>query len=258
LIQGKDGNFYGTTYAGGNQRGGVFYELSPAGNYKVLYNFCDPSAICSNGASPSAVVQDADGNFFGTTSQGGQNTVGTAFEITPANRYVVLHTFTGSDGIDSSLGLTLANDGNLYGLGTFGGLGDNGTIYQVGRTGLFKLLYDFDSGYSATPLGPLFQATNGLLYGATYYGSIFSLSNHITPLVKTAPLAGPVGERVIILGNKLRGSTSVTFNGVEAAFTVNSDTYITATVPTGATTGVVSVNTPSGTLNSNPQFVVTK
>jgi uncharacterized protein (TIGR03437 family) len=75
-------------------------------------------------------------------------------------------------------------------------------------------------------------------------------------LVETVPVAGPVGQSVIILGNGLTGSTSVTFNGVEAAFTVQSDTYIKATVPTGASTGVVSVVTPSGTLKSNPQFVV--
>jgi uncharacterized protein (TIGR03437 family) len=76
--------------------------------------------------------------------------------------------------------------------------------------------------------------------------------------VETAPVAGPVGQSVIILGNGLTGSTSVTFNGVEAEFTVESDTYIKATVPTGATTGVVSVVTPSGTLKSNLQFVVSK
>jgi uncharacterized protein (TIGR03437 family) len=69
---------------------------------------------------------------------------------------------------------------------------------------------------------------------------------------------GKVGKSVIILGNGLTGSTNVTFNGVQAAFTVESDTYIKATVPKGATTGTVSVFTPAGTLNSNPQFVVMK
>jgi uncharacterized protein (TIGR03437 family) len=71
-------------------------------------------------------------------------------------------------------------------------------------------------------------------------------------------MAGKVGKSVLILGNGLTGATGVTFNGVSAAFTVESDTYIKATVPAGATTGTVSVVTPSGTLNSNPQFVVTK
>ena len=84
------------------------------------------------------------------------------------------------------------------------------------------------------------------------------MDNGISPLVETVPVAGKVGKRVLILGNGLTGSTSVTFNGVAAAFTVVSDTFIKATVPAGATTGAVSVVTPSGTLNSNPQFVVTK
>jgi uncharacterized protein (TIGR03437 family) len=56
----------------------------------------------------------------------------------------------------------------------------------------------------------------------------------------------------------LTGTTGVTVNGVQANFAVKSDTYIKATVPAGATTGTVSVVTPSGTLNSNPQFIVTK
>jgi uncharacterized protein (TIGR03437 family) len=84
------------------------------------------------------------------------------------------------------------------------------------------------------------------------------LSNGLSPLVQTVPVAGKPGQSVIILGNGLTGSTSVTFNGVGAEFTVESDTYIKAVVPKGATTGTVSVTTPDGALSSNPQFVVTK
>jgi hypothetical protein len=76
--------------------------------------------------------------------------------------------------------------------------------------------------------------------------------------VKTVPAAAKAGKSVLILGNGLTGSTSVTFNGVAAEFTVETDTYIRATVPAGATTGMVSVVTPAGALNSNPQFLVTK
>jgi hypothetical protein len=107
--------------------------------------------------------------------------------------------------------------------------------------------------------------TDGGLYGATLYnsndccsGAIFKFSNGLSPLVQAVPTAGKVGQSIIILGNGLSGSTSVTFNGVAATFTVESDTYIKATVPAGATTGTVSVVTPSGTLTSNPQFVVTR
>jgi len=77
-------------------------------------------------------------------------------------------------------------------------------------------------------------------------------------MVKTVPTAGKAGQSVLILGNNLTGSSSVSFNGVAASFTVESDTYIKVAVPKGATTGTVSVVTTSGTLNSNPQFVVTK
>jgi hypothetical protein len=78
------------------------------------------------------------------------------------------------------------------------------------------------------------------------------------PLIHTVPIAAKVGRCIIIVGNNLTGSTSVTFNGTAATFTVESDTYITATVPAGATTGTVSVTTPTGTLNSNPVFQVLK
>jgi hypothetical protein len=93
-------------------------------------------------------------------------------------------------------------------------------------------------------------------YGSGY-GTVYSLSNGLSPLVTTVPVRGAVGTQVIILGKTLRGATSVTFNGTPAAFAVVSDTEIKATVPTGATTGTVSVVTPGGTLNSSPQFVVT-
>lgn len=78
------------------------------------------------------------------------------------------------------------------------------------------------------------------------------------PLVHTVPIAAKVGRCIIILGNNLTGSTGVTFNGTAATFTVESDTYITATVPAGATTGTASVITPTGTLNSNLVFQVLK
>jgi hypothetical protein len=144
-----------------------------------------------------------------------------------------------------------------------------GTHFEVSPTGKYTELYTFDvcglTGYLPSPW--LIQGTDGLIYGSTIYGggpgcddngSIYSLSMGLNPLVITVPTRGAPGKSVLILGNNLTGSTSVTFNGVGAKFTVESDTYIKATVPTSATTGVVSVVTPSGTLNNNPQFVVSK
>ena len=279
-LQGIDGNFYGTAGTGGATGAGVVYELTASGTYTVLYNFCSyGSGPCPGGSGPTNIVQDANGNLFGTTEFGGTSErgedagEGIVFEITPTNQYIVLQNFDFRHG--SALGgLMIANDGNLYAATIGDGFGTNGgTIVEITPAGVATTVYTFgecgSTGYN--PVSTLFQGTDGILYGMTVYGgdgtvdggcggygTIYSVSNGLSPLVETSPVAGKVGQSVIILGNGLTGSSSVTFNGVTAAFTVKSDTYIKATVPAGATTGTVSVVTPSGTLKSNPQFVVTK
>jgi uncharacterized repeat protein (TIGR03803 family) len=266
-IQGNDGNFYGAGYDGGTG-GGVFYELTASGTYTVLYDFCYTNfGDCPTGSLPNPIVQDASGNFFGTTNDGGSRDYGVAFEITAAHEYNVLQNFNYATTYNYE-GLTLANDGNLYGSTLSAANESNaGTIVEITPEGVAREIYAFSNGGAtgSEPWSPLFQATDGNLYGTTNYGgdkggygTVFKLSNGLSPLVKTVPVRGTVGTSVIILGNDLTGSTSVTFNGVEAKFTVESDSYIKATVPADASTGVVSVVTPSGTLKSNPQFVVSK
>jgi len=87
-------------------------------------------------------------------------------------------------------------------------------------------------------------------------GTIFSISLGLGRSSKPCPRAAPVGKRAGILGNSLKGATSVTFNGTAATFTAVSPSLITATVPAGATTGTVQVVTPRGTLSSNVPFRV--
>jgi uncharacterized repeat protein (TIGR03803 family) len=109
----------------------------------------------------------------------------------------------------------------------------------------------------------LVQATNGDFYGTTFYGgengdgTVFSLSVGLGPFVEALPASGQVGATVKILGTRLAGATSVAFNGTAAVFTVVSSSLITATVPTGATAGFVTVTTPSSALKSNKIFSVT-
>ncbi len=269
-MQASNGNFYGTASRGGFHSGGVVYEITPAGLYKALYNFCS-QPNCADGNYPDAtLVQDANGNLYGTTVYGGAYGDGTVFEITPSDQYIVLHSFNvdgDTDGGFPQSAPTLANDGNLYGTTANGGDEGHGNIYQITAEGTYTSLYSFCNASTCSAYDAaygLLQGTDGIFYGATADGGshgdgvVYSFSNNLSPLVKTVPGAAAVGARVIVLGSGLTGASSVTFNGVAAAFTVESDTYITATVPVGAKTGVVSVVTPSGTLNSNPQFVVAK
>jgi uncharacterized repeat protein (TIGR03803 family) len=258
-ILGSDGNLYGVTYTGGNQGGGLLYELTSSGTYRVLYNFCPKSGTCEN-EGPFIIVRDSEGNFFGTTAYGGSSGYGAIFELTSTHRFAVLHNFASYNDWPYT-GLTLANDGNLYAVS---GGGNDNIILKITPAGVPTTVYRLPSSDGGPPVGPLFQGTDGSLYGTTTYGpghfngTVFKFSIGLSPLVETVPGAGEVGQHVLILGNGLNGTTSVTFNGVAAEFKVEKDTSIRATVPAGAITGTVSVVTPSGTLNSNPQFVVTK
>lgn len=279
-VEGNDGNFYGVTTTGGTLGGGVFYRLTPSGDYSVLYNFCGYLQYpCPNGAYPYAITKDSEGNFVGPA--------GVIFKITPSGKYTVLYRWPGNTGNLGYAGtpLILASDGNLY--GTLDGSGSGswgpttqGAIYEITSDDHFKPLYGFCAGCESDGvmngfnlLDPVFQGTDGNFYGTTAYGGIggpkggagdigfgtvFQFSNGLSPFVQTVPAAAKAGQSVIILGNGLSGTSSVTFNGVEAAFTVESDTYLRATVPAGATSGAVSVVTSSGTLNSSPQFQVMK
>jgi hypothetical protein len=90
--------------------------------------------------------------------------------------------------------------------------------------------------------------------GANGDGTLFSLSVGLKPFVETLESSGKVGATIQILGDNLSTASAVTFNDTAAAFTVDSDTLISATVPAGATTGFVTVTTPTTTLKSNLKF----
>ena len=267
LLQGTSGEYYGATWGGGPANGGTVFTITPEGTLATLYSFCVVNyPFCSDGSNPITLVLGRDGNFYGATASGGANNAGTVFKITPAGTLTTIYSFCAlvgcTDGSGPRDGMILGSDGNFYGTTYYGGANDEGTVYQITPAGVLTTLHSFDGTDGNYPIGLLFQATNGAFYGTTNFGgssgdgTIFSLAVGLGPFVEMVPTSGKVGTKVIILGNRLKGTTSVTFNGTAAAFKVVSSSEIKTTVPTGATTGEVQVTTPSGTLTSNVNFQV--
>ena len=268
--QGNDGNFYGTAQSGGDAtcRCGVIYKATAGGTITVLHKFTGyASSTVYDGNRPIGILaQDSDGNFYGTTYQGGKFNEGTVFKITPAGTYTLLYSFgsvTG-DGLLPIAALTVGTDGNLYGAASKGGKAGYGALYEITTAGKEKLLYSFcviacTDGY--VPTTPLVLHTDGIFYGNTagssLGGSVFySLKTGLKPFVKLVTWSAKIGATVEILGQGFTSATGVTFAGVAAKFNNISDTYMTAVVPAGAKTGVVTVKTFTSTMTGDRTLLV--
>jgi uncharacterized repeat protein (TIGR03803 family) len=258
-----DGQFYGVAESDGSFSRGTLFKITPNGIMTTLYSFCQ-LAGCLDGSAPySGVTLGTDGNIYGTTITGGSNTTctggcGTVYMMTPGGTLTTLHNFTSSDGADP-LALVQATDGNFYGTTELGGTNNKGTIFKITPGGAFTLLHSFSAADGDQPVAGLVQGVDGNFYGTTRlagtsfnYGTVYRLSTGLGPLVKNVPANGKVGTAVKIIGTSLTGTSSVTFNGTPATFTVVSATQISTTVPSGATSGPVQVTTPGGNLSSMP------
>jgi uncharacterized repeat protein (TIGR03803 family) len=237
----------------------------------TLRQFAGPQ---SDGRFPlGALVQDADGLLYGTTADGGRADLGTIFNIGPiSGTEAILHNFGGpkTDGEVPTGGLIQASDGNFYGTTSAGGppaCSKNkgcGTIFEFTPGRIETIVHTFsDDSNGLYPLGRLLQGTDGIFYGTMEQtssgvnGTIFSLATGLGPFVETVPSLGKVGTKIMVLGNDLTVTSTVSFSGKPAEFTVVSSTEITASVPAGATTGILQVTTPGGVLSSNVPFRVT-
>jgi uncharacterized repeat protein (TIGR03803 family) len=261
LVQGNDGNFYGTAYGGvGANVYGMVFKVTSKGKFTILHAF-----TLSDGGNPYAgLVLGKDGNFYGTTFNGGTAGYGVVFKITPAGTLTVLHSFTpASDGGAPYGGLVQATDGNFYGAGYEGGTKSHGSIYRITPSGTFSSRYNFDGTSGSTPMITLLQHTTGILYGDTYTGgahntgAFYSLKDSLAPYAALLPTSGKVAKTIGILGQGFNSATGVSFNGTAAKFKIVSDTFLTATIPAGATTGAVTVTIPGGNLKSKINFRVT-
>ncbi|MBZ5723101.1 MAG: IPT/TIG domain-containing protein [Acidobacteriia bacterium] len=244
LLQVTDGNFYGVNGINGPSGAGSIYELTSA-NVFTAFLFPNPPV---DGEMPlSTLLQNTNGLAYGTTPSGGPTSCnpcqGVFFSVATGDAaFVNLEPTQRAGFVGARVG--------MFGQGfsgssvvKFGGVAST-TVTRSGSTYLTAVV----------PAGAKTGAVT-VTTGATTLTSpqTFKVKPKITSFT---PPSGPVGTPVTITGTGLLQATKVTFNKVVATFTVVSDTTITTTVPTGATTGKIAVTTPGGVANSAQSFTV--
>ncbi|HEV3273033.1 MAG TPA: choice-of-anchor tandem repeat GloVer-containing protein [Candidatus Methylacidiphilales bacterium] len=182
LIQASDGNFYGTTSAGGSAGNGAAFKITAQGQLTILHSFGDGSVTGDGRVPESELVQAADGNFYGTTNTGGSAGNGTVYKITPQGQVTILHSFgdgsVPNDGASPAQGLLQGPDGNFYGMTSSGGIGGAsagfGTVYKMTPQGVVTILHRFNDGSvpddGNDPAGDLILGLDGNYYGMTEFG----------------------------------------------------------------------------------------
>jgi uncharacterized repeat protein (TIGR03803 family) len=170
LVQGTDGNLWGTTLKGGKNQCGTVFKMSPGGVLIKSWTF-----DCTNGNEPGGLILGTDGSFYGTGG-GGSNGDGTIFRLKPgADGLTMLFSFDYNDGNAPVGNLTEGADGNFYGVTYSGGSqAGYGTVFKITPTGTLTTLYVFDFTHGALPYAGPIQGTNGDFYGTTSAGGAYA------------------------------------------------------------------------------------
>ena len=229
LVQGTDGNFYGTTYGGGANGDGTIFKISSTAPYTFTLIHSFSTATTDGMIARGGLVQGTDGNFYGMTEVGGANGAGTVFRISPVSPYTltVIHSFNGSDGNLPFAGLIQATDGNFYGMTNQGGANNRGAVFKISSASpyTFTLLHSFSASNASdgmSPFGNLVQSTDGSFYGmtnqggATGYGTVFQINSsgtfslvHSFSYNNPADGNGPYGNLVQGADGNLYGMTAL-------------------------------------------------
>lgn len=173
LVQGTDGNLYGTTSRGGantcterstyNLSCGTVFKITLGGQFTSLASFDQKTGYLPS----SPLIEGSDGNFYGTTPWGGTGNFGTVLKITPTGTLTVLHNFKATEGEKSFGALVRGTDGNFYGTTSFGGGSSGGSVFKITPSGTLTTLHSFDISDGSGADAALIQAKDGNFYGTT-------------------------------------------------------------------------------------------
>jgi len=125
----KYGSIYGTTSSCGTSSLGTVWKLTKNGEETLLHSFAGGT---SDGEYPLAgVIEDTNGNLYGSTETGGSANLGTAYKVTQQGKFTLLHSFTGSDGKYLYGGFVRDSKNTLYGTAQNGGSIGYGTVWKI-------------------------------------------------------------------------------------------------------------------------------
>ncbi len=177
VIQGTDGNFYGSASNGAYDQGQIF-RMTPDGELTTIYSFCAQTGCPDGSFLDRSPILGSDGNLYGVTGGGGNSSgSGTFYKMTLEGEITTLYTFCPNAGCadgQAPRGIILASDGNFYGTTEVGGKFSEGTIFSISPTGTFKLLHTFCSQSNCDgggrPQSTPVQGIDGNFYGTAYEG----------------------------------------------------------------------------------------
>ena len=164
LIQGDDGDFYGTTAQGGVGGNGTLFKITRAGVLTTLVAFTGTVSPNMGGNPQASLIQASDQNYYGTTNWGGSGGFGTVFMITSGGVLTTLVEFNvTSTGMYPFGALVQAGNGEIYGTTQNGGAGNGGTVFKMTPGGVLTTLVEFtNNGTSNRGSGPRSALIEGL------------------------------------------------------------------------------------------------
>jgi uncharacterized repeat protein (TIGR03803 family) len=250
LIQGSNGDLYGTTYSGGASNNGTLFKITTSGTLTTLYNFCS-LASCADGSGPEGqLAVDGAGNIYGTAYSGGASNFGTVFKFSTKGVLTTLHSFSGADGENPEGGLTAAS-GVFYGTAQYGGAKGDGTVFKITTAGVETTLHSFTGSDGLNPKGWLVDVA-GTFYGTTPYGgannegSVFKMTaaGAVTTLYSFCSLASCADGASVTAG--LMQATDGNLYGVTDIGGANNDGTVYELTLKGALTTLHSFDNTDG------------